>query len=246
MRRQLVVNVLSLLFCGVISVCLVYFPSEKSFCCHGTEWKLAFLWSEVFFMLICLIYLCVCLISLVKNERSQRLKVLLNSKMLFEFGILSLFFLCTVSNTSAIGGITINDENESPSSLIPNILIGILRIIVGGLLTLWIFVYDLNYLPIEGRNRRCYLWIRRCLHGFVLSICLYQAIRFGIMSFFWPHVMENLLVKSDHDELYISITLPVSNMFWLRCFFKVWQSEPSGSSDHGTSDASISGNIEVS
>lgn len=242
MRKQSVWNIISVLMYGLICGCIIYIPSERSFCCHGSEWRLGFLWLEAFLMSICFFYICFCLFFLWKNEASNRFKVLLSSKVLFELVILSLFLLCTVSNSSVLGGIDINDRDQFPATFVPNIIIRCLRVSVAVLLTAWIFVYDFNYLPLEGSYAKL-IQLRRFIHGFVTAMTLFQAVRFGIIVFFWPHVMTNILEKTDHDELYLSITLPVSNMFWLRCFFKLWQSEPGGTYPKEPANQPINGKI---
>jgi hypothetical protein len=229
MCNQLAWNIVSLLVYSLISGSIIYLPSERSICCNDFGWRLIFLWLEAFLLSICFFYILFCLISNGKNANSKRVKVLLNSKTVFEFIILSLFFLCTISNTSVLGGIDINDRNEFLTSLAPKLVIRILRVFIAGLLTVWIFVYDMQYLPLEEKYAK-YLQLRRCMHGFLSSMMLFQAVRFGIIVFFWPRVMTNILEKTDRDQLYFSITLPVSNMFWLKCFFKLWQTEPGGTS----------------
>jgi hypothetical protein len=242
MCNQLVWNIISLLVYGLISASIIYLPSERSICCNDSEWRLIFLWLEAFLLSICFFYISFCLISNWKNENSKRLVVLLKSKTLFEFIILSLFFLCTISNTSILGGIDINDGDEFPTSLAPKLVIRILRVFIAALLTIWIFVYDVKYLPLEQKYAK-YLHLRRCMHGFLSGMMLFQAVRFGIIVFFWPRVMTNIFKKTDHDELYFSITLPVSNMFWLKCFFKLWQSEPDGTPDQESTTPPVHGKI---
>jgi hypothetical protein len=141
-----------------------------------------------------------------------------------------------------LGGIDINDKDEFPASLAPRLFIRLLRMLVAAVISIWIFVYDAKYLPLEEKYAK-YLHLRRCMHGFLAGMMLFQAVRFGIIVFFWPHVMENILKKADQDDLYFSITLPVSNMFWLRCFFKLWQSEPSLTSQQKSTDPPQNGRI---
>ena len=103
--------------------------------------EIEFLWLEAFLMSICFFYICCCLIFLWKNENFKRLQVLLNSRDLFELAILSLFLLCTVSNTSVLGGIDINDRDQFPASLVPNIIIRILRVFVAALFNIVDFLF---------------------------------------------------------------------------------------------------------
>ncbi len=153
-----------------------------------------------------------------------------------------MFFLCTISNASVLGGIDINDKDVFLTSLAAKLVIRILRVFVAALLTLWIFVYDMQYLPLEQKYAK-YLQLRRFMHGFLSAMMLFQAVRFGIIVFFWPNVMTNILNKTDRDELYFSITLPVSNMFWLKCFFKLWQAEPGGTSHQESTNPPAHGKI---
>jgi len=177
-------------------------------------------------------------------EKSKQPKVLVNSKTLFEIAILSFCLLCVISNNAVLVGIAIHDKDEFPiSHLTPKLALRILRGLIAALLTLWIIVYDMKYpAPLEvnfERNHR----LRKCMHAFLSGVVFVQSLRFAALVLLWPSAMKDILEKTNEDALFFSITIPASNMFWLRCFFKFYQGDPDGTSNNAHTKKPSEGKI---
>lgn len=190
-------------------------PSE-----YPEQWTICSLYGQ-----FCLLSMStVCIIAYLFSIREKE-KTSLTSTFLFELCILSFFLICIVSNATVVVGIEADQRHNSTVHVYTlRQMIHGTRAICAALFLLWFTLYNMVP-PAFSSPSPWKTFFQSIIYGISYGITLAEIVRLPISIRFYPDLFRIVFEKTGGDVLYFSITLPATSMFWLKCFFKLYQSK---------------------
>ncbi len=73
------------------------------------------------------------------------------------------------------------------------------------------------------------------MYGFLCGITLAETVRHPMSIPLYPDRFKLVLTTTEENDVYFSITLPATSMFWLKCLVKLYQSMSKCNSSKKTS-----------